>query len=220
MISVVIIDDHRAFSQAVGLALSLEPDLTYVGEASTMTLGLDLIARTRPAVALVDYALPDVDGVETTRRIRRSFPATRVVMITGHADLALMQAAADAGASAFLPKQSAVAEIIRAVRHADDGIMLVDHGTLRLLMVDSGSRSRMDTRGLNERELEALEMLGRGLSPRGIAEELCVSLHTARGYVKAILAKLEAHSQLEAVVAAIRLGLIEAPSPPLVSAAP
>ena len=83
-ISVVVIDDHQAFSDAFGLALDMEADLSCVGAATTLDRGFELVSKLRPAVVLMDQVLPDGDGVSATSRIRESFPETRVVLITDH----------------------------------------------------------------------------------------------------------------------------------------
>ena len=213
-ISVVVIDDHQAFSDAFGLALDMEADLSCVGAATTLDRGFELVSKLRPAVVLMDQVLPDGDGVWATSRIRESFPDTRVVLITDHADAGLIEAAAEAGAAAFVAKQSPIVDVIRALRHADDGAMIVDHTTLKLVMQDRNplGRDPANTYGLNERELVVLDLLGQGLPLRSIAADLCVSINTARGYTKSILSKLGVHSQREAVIAGLRLGLIATPA--------
>jgi DNA-binding NarL/FixJ family response regulator len=213
-ISVVVIDDHQAFSDALGLALDLEADLSYVGAATTFESGFELVSKLHPSVVLMDHVLPDGDGVWATSRIRDSFPHTRVVLITDQANARLIEAAAEAGAAAFVAKQSPIVDVIRALRHADDGAMMVDHNTLKLVMQDRNSPDRdpANTHGLNERDLVVLDLLGQGLPLRSIAADLCVSINTARGYTKSILSKLGVHSQREAVIAGLRLGLIAVPA--------
>ena len=210
-VRVVVVDDHRAFSEALGLAVDLQLDLRFVGVASTAEEGLGLIARERPDVAIIDVVLPETDGIEVTRRARELSPATRVVVLTARADLAVMARAAAAGAAGFVSKTRPVAEILAAIRAAGEGEISLDRSTLTALLArvdaDGNGQDRAGGR-LTPRELEVLGLLGEGLTVQEIASLLSLSVHTCRGAVKSILAKLEVHSQLEAVVKASRQGLL------------
>jgi DNA-binding NarL/FixJ family response regulator len=213
--TVLIVDDHLAFAESLSMAIGLQQDLEAVGAAATFAQALERIEETAPDVVIMDVRLPDADGIEGTRRIKELYPATRVLVLTAFADLDVMARAADAGACGFLPKESPVAEILRAIRTASDGGMLVDHSTLLAVLerVKGGVKEPPEhspTVLLTGREREVLALMGTGRDPRAIAKDLGISIHTCRGHVKSILAKLGAHSQLEAVVVAARKGLIEA----------
>jgi DNA-binding NarL/FixJ family response regulator len=184
---VVLVDDHRAFSEALGMAVDLQQDLRCVGVAATAKEGLDLIARERPHVAIVDVVLPDLDGTEVSRRVRELSPGTRVVVLTARNELAVMARAASAGACGFISKERPVAEILATIRAARMGEFFRDRSTL---------------------ELEVLSLLAEGRNVQEIAKILHLSIHTCRGSVKSILSKLDVHSQLEAVVKASREGLL------------
>jgi DNA-binding NarL/FixJ family response regulator len=208
----VAVDDHRSFSEALGMAVDLQLDLQFVGVASTAEEGLDLIAAERPDVAIIDVVLPEADGIEVTRRARELSPATRVVVLTARADIAVMARAAAAGAAGFISKTRPVAEILAAIRAAGEGEISLDRSTLAALLVrldgrDGADRDPTRTR-LTPRELEVLGLLGEGLTVQEIANLLSLSVHTCRGSVKSILSKLGVHSQLEAVIKASRQGLL------------
>jgi DNA-binding NarL/FixJ family response regulator len=215
---VMIVDDHRAFAEALGIAIDAQWDLECVGIASTVQEAVDKATEHQPDVVLMDFVLPDLDGIEGTRRLKEVCPETQVVMLTGYAEPDVMAQAAASGACGFLAKESPVGDVIRAIRTASEGGMLVEYSALaavlerlrdprpaaRRLPAPSSSR-------LTQREQEVLTLMAEGLDPRGIARSLGISLYTSRWHVKNILTKLRVHSQLEAVVEALRQGLLETP---------
>lgn len=209
---VVLVDDHRAFSEALGMAVDLQQDLRCVGVAATAKEGLDLIARERPHVAIVDVVLPDLDGTEVSRRVRELSPGTRVVVLTARNELAVMARAASAGACGFISKERPVAEILATIRAARMGEFFLDRSTLVGLLGQREGRPGPDRftskPRLTPRELEVLSLLAEGRNVQEIAKILHLSIHTCRGSVKSILSKLDVHSQLEAVVKASREGLL------------
>lgn len=208
--SVLIIDDHAAVSEALALAIDLQDDLHCVGTATSVEKGLAVCADAKPDVVLMDIEMPDVDGIEGTRRIKKDFPEVHVLIVTGHTDPALVTRGAEAGAVGFLPKQTPVAEILRAIRTASEGEMLLPASMLAAVLEES-RRSKeytQDDPGVTAREHDVLALLGEGLDARTIAKRLTIELSTTRGHIKSILRKLNAHSQLEAVVTATRRGLL------------
>lgn len=214
---VLIVDDHRAFSDALGIAIDLQPDLTLAGLASTVEEALEVVRDSVPDVVLMDVRLPGPDGIEGVRRIKDLQPQVRVLVLTGFADAEAMARAALAGASGFFPKERPVTEILQAIRTASDGGIVVEPSTLAsvLARVQEPHASSMAPPALHltEREREVLALLAQGMDPRAIARMLGISVNTSRGHLKSLMTKLGAHSQLEAVVEAMRLGLLEAESP-------
>jgi len=211
---VLVVDDHRSFSEALAMAIGGQPDLACLGTPTTIAECLVQVEETAPDVVLLDIHLPDGDGIEAIAGIRARCPATRIIVMTGYTDVDVMARAASAGASGFLPKESSIVAVLTAIRAARDGEMLVDGTTLAAILGRVG-RPAPGTRGLDAgsihlttRERDVLDLMGQGLDPHAIARRLGISLHTCRGYEKSILAKLDAHSQLEAVIVAAREGLI------------
>ena len=212
--TVALIDDHQTLLDLLTFAMANEDDIEVVGTATTAADGQRLVERTRPDVVLLDFALPDVDGVTLAATLVGRYPDVRVVMLTASEDAELISRAATAGASGFVAKSGALDQVLDAVRSARSGSMIVD--PVFLARLGSAGRRAQEQAGphrplLTPREQEVLELLGRGKDPRTIARELSISLHTCRGYVKSTLAKLDCHSQLEAVVTAGRLGLLRGP---------
>jgi DNA-binding NarL/FixJ family response regulator len=205
---VLVVDDHRTFAELLSKALDAESDLECVGHAQDSAEAITAVLRLRPDVVLMDVHLPDRDGISTTAELVRDDPDLKVLILTAHASLADIERAAAAGASGFLAKDGSLTEVLGGLRTARRGSLILPDGLLDRLSAVGESDPSMDHWQLTPRELEVLELLGHGRDPRGIAKDLGVSLNTCRGYVKAVLAKLGVHSQLEAVVVATRAGLI------------
>ncbi|MCU0484242.1 MAG: response regulator transcription factor [Chloroflexi bacterium] len=211
-------DDHLTFAGAVGIAIDAQEDLSCVGTAASVSEALATVRAGPPDVILMDIHLPDGDGIEATARIVVDHPGTRVVILTGHTDVDVLARAASAGACGFLPKESPIGAVIGAIRAAREGQLLVEGTTLASILgrirgpgVGPGERSE-ETPLLTRRERDVLGLMGQGLDPHAIAKQLGISLHTCRGYQKSIMAKLDAHSQLETVVVATRRGLLGRPA--------
>ncbi|MFC5380654.1 response regulator [Aquipuribacter nitratireducens] len=203
---VLVVDDHTTFAELLVLALEREPDLECVGHAATVEAGIDLVDRTRPDVVVMDVRLPDGTGFAATRRILELAPGTTVVVLTAHASPDFVAQAAGAGATAFLPKGGSLAVLLDTVREARPGRLLV-HPSL-VARARSAAHDGGVYTDLTQREAEVLELMGQGHDVTRIARRLGMSENTCRGHVKAILVKLDAHTQLEAVVKAVRRGLL------------
>lgn len=200
-VKVLVVDDHRSYAEALSLAVSIEPGFESVGSVPDVDSAIAVALAQRPDVVIIDWQLPVVDGVEGVRRLLVADPRLKLVMITGHADASLRRLAALAGASAFLAKESSIAEILQAVRDTIDGNAFIDITT-------DITGDAVSALSLTPREIEVLYLLAKGRDTPTIATALFLSVHTVRGYVKEVLRKLGAHSQLEAVAIARRSGLL------------
>ncbi|MEU6119929.1 response regulator transcription factor [Streptomyces sp. NPDC047117] len=211
MTKVLVVEDQRALADALELAISAQPDLECVGAVGTVEAALPLAAAGTDAV-LMDIHLPGADGIEGTAAIKAAHPEVRVLILTADTDPAVLAAGTAAGAAGFLSKSGALADILAALRAPAGGTLMVGGAALAALLDPAdGARNVPDGVApvrLTGREREVLHLMGEGLAPRAIAERLVISRHTARGHVKNLLMKLGAHSQLEAVVAATRAGLL------------
>ena len=213
---VVVVDDPRTFAELLADALDREDDLTCVGLGGSGDEAVALVERLRPDLVLMDVQMPSGDGITATRRIVEAGHRARVVVLTAHTDVAFVQQAADAGAAAFVPKDGALDTMLDTLRAVRDGA--VDFLVPRSLLdgaaepewglpgVAVADRPVLDI--LTPRETDVLQLMGEGLDVRTIARELGITEQTCRGYVKSLLSKLGAHSQLQAVVTAWRLGLL------------
>jgi len=213
-IKVLIVDDHLTFAEALQAALAKEKDLQVVDVVTDGSAAVEKAAEHRPDVILMDVAMPGMDGIEATRRIKESDPDAHVVVLTGHEGEHLLARAVQAGANGFLRKTDGVLNLAEAVRQAHRGEPLhdeeeVDHALRRF-------RHRRDQEGtieqrlerLTPREVQILQLMALGRSSDRIAQDLGMSPNTLRTHTQNILTKLGVHSKLEALVHAIRHGKV------------
>ena len=213
--SVLVVDDHTTFSDLLALALASEPDFSRVGTASSAARALVLADELRPDLVIMDVRLGDGDGLAATALLTRLYPDLRVVVLTAHADITVMQRAADAGACALLLKDGSLPDMLQTLRSSRPGGMVVHPGLLTSLMASRSLVQGSDSsQPLTRRERDVLALLADALDTRAIAKELGISVNTCRGYMKNVLLKLGAHSQLEAVVMATNRGLVSVKPPP------
>jgi DNA-binding NarL/FixJ family response regulator len=206
-IRVLIVEDHKMFSEALRMALDETDDIAVTAAVATCAAGVDAARETQPHVILMDYRLPDGDGVATAREIKGLLPSTRIVMLTASSDDMVLRQAIEAGCSGYLTKDHTVEELILAVRAAHNGEALISPAMLSKLIDRLGDRTRTGS-DLTKREKEVLRLLARGLSNQAIAAELGIRLATVRNHVQSVIEKLQAHSKLEAVATATRLGML------------
>lgn len=201
-LSVLVVDDHAVFAEALGLALDAGPDTHCAGIAHSVADALRLAEHAPFDVAIVDHHLPGDSGLRLVGPLLASRPVTRVIMLTAYPRADLAADALAAGAVAFLAKESPLAEIVAAVRDAT-----------RERPVVSDFAEPSGRGGLTPREHEVLRLLAQGHDARHIARVCGLSVYTVRDHIKAVLVKLQAHTQLEAVVAAARRGLVDLDQP-------
>jgi DNA-binding NarL/FixJ family response regulator len=206
-IRVMLVDDHRTFAELLAATLGREPDLTCVGIAESTAAALDIARREQPDLVVMDIKLGPENGLEAARRIRDVLPDAVIVVVSAHREAEWVVRAAQAGASAFAAKTGSLDEMLSILRQASLGSMLVSPSTFQEM--PRTERPPAGVEPLSAREQEVLNLMGQALPPQEIAPLLNISVNTCRGYVKSIHAKLQVRSQLEAVVKAQRLGLIE-----------
>ncbi len=207
-IRVMVVDDHQLVAQALAEVLDDEPDLDVVARTGSVAEATQTARELAPDVVLMDYQLPDGNGVAAAERIRRHRPETKIVMLTAYAEDALLVAAVEAGCSGYLTKDRAVEEVVSAVRAAHAGEVLISPAKLAQLLPKLRRSSSAGGVSLTAREIEVLQLMAEGLSNHAIAERLVLSLNTVRNHVQSVISKLQAHSKLEAVAIAVRTGVI------------
>ncbi len=207
LIRVLIVDDHTTFTELLTGALDRESDLLCVGSAIGVSDGVAQFKALQPDVVLMDYHLSDGDGLEAARQILAIDRTTRIVLLTGDPTEDALQRSAEIGICAFLPKDGSLATVLDSLRHARQGAMVVPPSLLSQL-ARRRTPQMPSTVPLTSRELSVLRLMADGNDVRTNARILGISESTCRGHVKAILAKLDAHSQLEAVAIATRMGLL------------
>lgn len=209
--TVLVVDDHVSFAELLAAALDNVPGMTCVGTASSAAEGIGRAAELRPTIVVMDIQMPRQDGLAATRRIREVAPDSVIAVVTAHSDPEWISRAAKAGASAFIPKDGSLKEMIDILRRIGPGQMLVASSTFKGPPTRSAVPPTQDVPALTQREFDVLRYLGTGLPAKGIADVLGITLHTCRGYLKSLHNKLGVRSQLEAVIKAQNLGLIGAP---------
>lgn len=205
---VLVVDDHRVFAELLATVLDGEPDIECVGHVQDGEHAATAVALLTPDVVLVDVRLAEADGVELACRLLASWPELRVIILSAHHDARLLARAAAAGACGYLTKGGALAEVLSAVRTARPGNMVVDRHLLEGLVGGDRRGSPRHAPVLTSRETQVLQLLAQGLDVGDISRHLGIQQTTCRGYVQKVLTKLQAHSQLQAVVLASELGLI------------
>lgn len=207
LLAVAVVDDHRAVADAMAFAVEREAGLTCAGVAYSAASALELLQREHPDAVLMDVRLGHDDGIDLTAELTKRLPDLRVIVLTAHLDQGLMSRAADAGACALLPKDGSWEDVIEAIHSASrDGFHV--HPKLLRGLVGSQPARGLPPVDLTSREAEVLGLLAEGRDATEIARGLGISVLTSRGHIKSVLAKLGAHSQLEAVVTASRLGMV------------
>lgn len=210
-IGVLVVDDHELFSEALSLLLQGRSDVRLLGAARAADEALALCEADPPDVVLMDVDLPGTDGIEATRRIRGACPETKVVVVTGLDDPAIVASAIAAGACGYVLKTRAPEEILDVVRRAAAGELVMPETHLAPVLAEleagrGGPPNAVLLRRLTPREGEILRALAAGDGIAEIAARLGISALTVQSHVKNILAKLGVHSRLEAVTLAWRTG--------------
>jgi DNA-binding NarL/FixJ family response regulator len=201
---VLVVDDHTTFAELLTGALDREPDLTSIGYATTAAAGVSMYLAFRPEVVVMDYHLPDNDGLAAAEQILARAPQARIIMLTADPAAQVLEQAAALGVSAFLPKDGSLTALLQTLRQATPGSMIIHPALLARL----ARPVTPPPPALTQREMDVLHLMAAGHDVRTNARTLGISTSTCRGHTKAILAKLGVHSQLEAVAAATRQGLL------------
>ncbi|MFC6882433.1 response regulator transcription factor [Actinomadura yumaensis] len=215
-VRVLVADDQALLRGSFRVLLDTAPGLAVVGEAGTGAEAVDLAARERPDVVLMDVRMPEMDGIEATRRICAPDgpPGVRVLILTTFDLDAYVYSALHAGASGFLLKDTPPADLLSAVRTVADGEALLAPSVTRRLITEfvrHGGSAHPPPRsldGLTEREREVLTLIARGLSNAELADHLHLSPATVKTHIGRLLAKLQARDRAQLVIAAYESGLI------------
>jgi two-component system NarL family response regulator len=201
-IRVVIADDHPVIRAGLRDLLSSHGDFVVAGEAADGLQAVDVWHETKPDVGLFDLRMPGLDGLEALRRIREQQPQAAIVILTTMTSDADMDRAVAAGANAYLPKQSSMAEIVGCIQAVRHGAPYVHAGVQKRLI------ERAVEEPLTPREGEVLTGIARGWSNRRVADELKIAEGTVKTHLKRLFGKLYARNRTEAVVIARRKGLL------------
>lgn len=207
-IRVLIVEDHQVVAEGLSALLNDQPDMTVVGSAASVADSVTSVLELNPDVVVLDFRLPDGTGADAGVEIRQVRPDIRLIFLTREDSDAARFAALEAGASAFIHKSKAAAEVVEAVRVVGRGGNLITPRTIATLL---NKRRAMDSQleSLTAREKEVLRLMAEGTSSREIAHKLGISYTTVRTHIRSLGSKLNVHSKLEAIVKARELALVE-----------
>jgi two-component system, NarL family, response regulator NreC len=213
-IRLLLVDDHEVIRTGLRMLLESQPNIKIVGEANSGAQAFEMAGRTKPDVIIMDITLPDISGIEATRRIKQLHPKIAIVALTIHEDEQYFFEMLQAGASGYVPKRAAPDDLISAIQAAYANEIYIYPSLANALVSDYLGRSRGQVAGelldnqLTSREQEVLELLAEGSSNDEIAEKLVISRHTVARHRENLMRKLGLHSRSELVKYAIRKGII------------
>ena len=207
-ISVLIVDDHAVVRQGLRTFLDLQEDIEVVGETGTGVEAVEQVLRLVPDVVLMDLMMPEMDGIEATRRIRTVSPSTQVIVLTSFGEDEQVFPSIKAGALGYLLKNVSPADLVTAIQAAHRGEAHLDPEIAKKLMDELSAKEKQPVPDdLTERELMVLRLISRGMSNREIATELVISEKTVKTHVSNILSKLHLADRTRAAIYALKAGL-------------
>ena len=207
-VRIVVVDDHEIVRVGVRSLLDREADINVIGTAPTGEKGLELIGTLQPDVAVLDYNLPGMSGVELCAEVVRRWPDIHVVMLTTFLDDAVIRNSLDAGAKAYVYKDVEGRDLKRAIRTVASGEAVIDNKAASRVMRWARGGSSRGPVPLSPREVDVLRQVVRGLTNREIAGELGVTINTVKTCLHRALRKLGCHSRTQAAAVAAKRGLL------------
>ena len=212
-ITVLLAEDHRVVREGFRSLLEHERDIEVVGEAETGRQAVQLTRKLRPAVVVMDIAMPLLNGLEATRQIRKDLPETRVLILSAHSDDAYVEQAAVLGAAGFLLKQTSSHNLATAIREVQKGNSFFSRSISRRVQdrarksLDRGGKSKGNR--LSSREVEVLQLIAEGKPNKQVAAELGVTFKTVDKHRQHLMSKLDIHDVAGLTRYAIAEGIIE-----------
>jgi two-component system response regulator NreC len=210
---VLLADDHTLIRAGLRMVVDAQPDLTVVGEAEDGRAAVELAAKLKPDVAVMDIGMPSLNGIEAARQIRAALPETQVVMLSMHSDEGYVLRALKAGAKAYLLKDSAEADLASAIRAAAAGKAFFSPAVGKVLLEDymrklqrTGAEDSYEL--LSAREREILQLVAEGKSSKEIANLLNLSVYTVETHRAKVMQKLNLRGIPELILYAVRKGII------------
>ena len=205
--SVMLVDDHTMLRQ--GLRRSLETEgIPVVAEASNGEEAIKLALDAKPSVVLMDVSMPQIDGIEATRRIMQADARQRVVILTMHIDRDVIERAMKAGAVGYMTKDSTVKEVVLAVKLAANGDRILSP-RLAEVMLQEAKNDSGPVSLLSPREEELLQHIADGLATSEVAEKMYISQKTVKNHLASIYEKLNARDRTQAVLMAVKMGIVK-----------
>jgi len=208
-ISVLLVDDHTVIRQGMRALLACEADLEIVAEAENGRQAIQLAQKKQPDVVVMDLAMPYMNGAEATRQVLKSCPATKVLVVTSYANDECISELLKAGAAGYLVKQTAAAELARAIREVRRGNSFFSPAIAKLIRESNRSALNGEmSRDLTAREAQVLQLIADGFSNKAIATELEISIKTVEKHRQQVMNKLDIHETAGLTRYAISKGLV------------
>jgi len=212
-ITVLLAEDHLIVREGFRSLLKTESDIEVVGEAETGRQAVALAKKLRPAVVVMDIAMPLLNGLEATRQIHKAIPGTKVLVLSAHSDDAYVEQAVAFGAAGFLLKQTSSHVLSRAIREVQEGNTFFSPAISKRLneqkLPANGKPLRKRVARLTSRELEVLQLIAEGLPNKQVADELKISIKTVEKHRQRMMEKLNIHDVAGLTRYAIGAGIIE-----------
>ena len=214
-IKVLLADDHVVVRQGLRALLTAEQDIEIVAEADNGRQAVQMAKKTLPNVAIIDIAMPVLNGLEATRQITRSLPGTKVLILSSYSDDEYVSQLTEAGAAGYLVKQTAANDLLKAIREASKGNAFFSPSIARRLRDQcreafvSGQPVKKRSDYLTTREAEVLQLIAEGRANKQIAAELCISIKTVEKHRQQVMNKLGIHDVAGLTRHAIAKGIIE-----------
>jgi DNA-binding NarL/FixJ family response regulator len=208
-IRILLADDHAVVRQGFKMILGAQPDMEIVGEAGNGREALELAATLKPDIVVMDVAMPELNGIEATRRMAANAPHARVLALSMHKDSVYVRETLRAGARGYLLKDSVAADLVLAVRAVAGGEGYISPSVSNALLDDYRKNVTNPIDLLTSREREVLQMLAEGKTNKEIAAVLNLSVYTVEAHRGRIMEKLNLHSINELVRFAVRNGLVD-----------
>ena len=211
-IRVLVVDDHTIVRDGICALLALAGDIEVVGEAANGSQAIEMVRELGPDVVLMDVAMPIMGGLEATRRICREFPQTKILVLTQYDDKEYVFPVIEAGASGFISKMAASAELATGIRSVQQGDSYLSPSVAKLLVEDYQLRGGLVSgdpyERLTDRERDVLKLVAEGYSTQEIATMLVITGKTVEGHRTSLMAKLGIHNRTELIKYALRKGII------------
>jgi DNA-binding NarL/FixJ family response regulator len=214
-ITVLLAEDHTVVRAGFRKLLELEDDFEVVGEAEDGRQAVALVKKLRPAVVVMDIAMPLLNGLEATRQILKAVPGTRILILTAHNDDAYIKSATESGAMGFLLKQASARVLSEGIREVNKGHTFFGPFIAKLLpererkSLDQAGRPKLRKARLTSREMEVLQLIAEGKANKQIAAELGIGMKTVETHRERLIAKLKIHGIAGLTRHAIEAGIIE-----------
>lgn len=207
-VRILIVDDHAVVRKGLAMVLRLEPDIEIVGEAENGRVGLQSAQLLKPDIVLADLVMPEMDGQEMALALRKSNPSIKIMMLTGTEVDDRVYDLVAAGIEGYVLKNIEPGELVRAIHAVVHGEAYLHPDVMRKVLTRMQPRHSLSI-ALTPRELEILEWMASPNTYKQIAAQLCVSEETVRSHAKNILEKLKQPNRAQAVLTAMRIGLIK-----------